>query len=157
MAVVDLTAFEIEAQVPESYADDLGLGMDAEVLVGNMGYPATLVSVSPEIIQNQVTTRVRFSGGMPPGLRQNQRLTTRILMEEKNDVLTLQRGQFLDSGGNRIAYVLDDDNVAHRRSIEIGARSLAAVEIVKGLDEGETVVISSIDAFRSADRVLVTN
>ncbi|MCW8926413.1 MAG: efflux RND transporter periplasmic adaptor subunit [Xanthomonadales bacterium] len=157
MAVVDLTAFEIEAQVPESYADDLGLGMDAEVLVGNMGYPATLVSVSPEIIQNQVTTRIRFTGGMPPGLRQNQRLTTRILMEEKHDVLTLQRGQFLDSGGNRIAYVLDDDNVAHRRSIEIGARSLAAVEIVNGLDEGETVVISSIDQFRSADKVLVTN
>lgn len=157
MAVVDLTAFEIEAQVPESYADDLGLGMDAEVLVGNMGYPASLVSVSPEIIQNQVTTRIRFSGGMPPGLRQNQRLTTRILMEKKNNVLTLQRGQFLDSGGNRIAYVIDNDNVAHRRSIEIGARSLAAVEIVNGLDEGETVVISSIDAFRSADKVLVTN
>jgi len=157
MSVVDLSAFEIEAQVPESYADDLGLGMDAEVLVGNQKYPASLVSVSPEIIQNQVTTRIRFAGGMPPGLRQNQRLTTRILMEEKNDVLTLQRGQFLDSGGSRIAYVLDDDDVAHRRSIEIGARSLAAVEIVDGLDEGELVVISSIDQFRSADSVLVTN
>ena len=157
MAVVDLSAFEIEAQVPESYADDLGLGMQAEVLVGNQKYPAALVSVSPEILQNQVTTRIRFNGGMPPGLRQNQRLTTRILMEEKNDVLTLQRGQFLDSGGSRVAYVLDDNSVAHRRSIEVGARSLAAVEIVSGLAEGETVVISSIDQFRSADTVLVTN
>ena len=157
MSVVDLSAFEIEAQVPESYADDLGLGMDAEVLVGNQKFSAILVSVSPEIIQNQVTTRIRFSGDMPPGLRQNQRLTTRILMEKKNDVLTLQRGQFLNSGGSRIAYVLDDDSVAHRRSIEVGARSLAAVEIVNGLNEGEVVVISSIDQFRSADTVLVTN
>ena len=157
MAVVDLSAFEIEAQVPESYADDLGLGMVAEVLVGNQKFPAILVSVSPEIIQNQVTTRIRFGGEMPPGLRQNQRLTTRILMEEKNNVLTLQRGQFLDSGGSRVAYVLDEDSVAHRRSIEIGARSLAAVEIVNGLHEGEVVVISSIDQFRSADTVLVTN
>lgn len=157
MAVVDLTAFEIEAQVPESYADDLGLGMPAEVLVGNQKYSANLVSVSPEIIQNQVTTRVRFVEEMPPGLRQNQRLTTRILMEEKNEVLTLPRGQFLDSGGSRIAYVLDENNVAHRRSIEIGARSLAAVEVTGGLKEGELVVISSIDQFRSADTVLVTN
>ena len=157
MAVVDLTAFEIEAQVPESYADDLGLGMAAEVLVGNQKYSANLVSVSPEIIQNQVTTRVRFAKEMPPGLRQNQRLTTRILMEEKTEVLTLPRGQFLDSGGSRIAYVLDENNVAHRRSIEIGARSLAAVEVTGGLQEGELVVISSIDQFRSADTVLVTN
>lgn len=157
MAVVDLSAFEIEAQVPESYADDLGLGMLAEVLVGNQKYPAVLVSVSPEIIQNQVTTRVRFAQDMPSGLRQNQRLTTRILMEEKKNVLTLPRGQFLDSGGSRIAYVVDDENVAHRRSIEIGARSLAAVEVVNGLAEDELVVISSIDQFRSADSVLVTN
>jgi HlyD family secretion protein len=157
MAVVDLSAFEVEAQVPESYADDLGLGLSAEVLVGNHKYTASLVSVSPEIIRNQVTARIRFDDEMPSGLRQNQRLTMRILMEEKNDVLTLQRGQFLDSGGSRIAYVLDNDDVARRRSIEIGARSLAAVEIVHGLNEGEVVVISSIDQFRGADSVLVTN
>lgn len=157
MAVVDLTAFEVEAQVPESYADDLGLGMAAEVLLGSTPYQATLVSVSPEVIQNQVTTRIRFADEIPPGLRQNQRLTTRILMEEKHNVLTLPRGQFLDSGGGRVAYVLGDDGIAHRRSIEIGARSLSEVEVAMGLEAGETVVISSIDAFRGADTVLVTN
>lgn len=157
MAVVDLTAFEVEAQVPESYADDLGLGMAAEVLVGNQAFDGTLVSVSPEVIENQVTTRLRFANQMPPGLRQNQRLTTRILMEEKHGVLTLPRGQFLDSGGGRVAYVLSDDGVARRRSIEIGARSLSEVEVSSGLEAGESVVISSIDAFRGADTVLVTN
>jgi HlyD family secretion protein len=157
MAVVDLTAFEVEAQVAESYADDLGLGMQAEILIGNAPYAGTLVSVSPEVIQNQVTTRIRFSGDTPPGLRQNQRLTTRVLMEEKPGVLTLPRGQFLDSGGSRLAYVLGDDRVARRRSIEVGARSLSAVEVVAGLEEGETVVVSSIDAFRGADTVLVSD
>lgn len=157
MAVVDLTAFEVEAQVPESYADDLGLGMAAEVLVGNKAFSGTLVSVSPEVIANQVTTRIRFANGMPPGLRQNQRLTTRILMEEKHNVLTLPRGQFLDSGGGRVAYVLGEDGMARRRSIEIGARSLSEVEVASGLQAGDNVVISSIDAFRGADTVLVTD
>jgi HlyD family secretion protein len=157
MAVVDLSGFEVEAEVPESYADDLGIGMSAEVLVGNQSYSATLVSISPEVIQNQVTTRIRFAQEMPPGLRQNQRLTTRILMEEKHDVLTLPRGQFLDSGGGRVAYVLDEDGMARRRGIAIGARSLSEVEIASGVVEGERVVISSIDAFRGAEIVLVTD
>ena len=157
MAVVDLTAFEVEAQVPESYADDLGLGMSAEILVSTTPFAGTLVSVSPEIIQNQVTTRIRFSDGMPPGLRQNQRLTTRILMEEKPAVLTLPRGQFLESGGSKIAYVLGEDRVARRRAIEIGARSLAAVEVLAGLEEGETVIVSGTEEFESAETVLVTN
>lgn len=157
MSVVDLDAFEIEAQVPESYADDLGIGMAAEVLVMNRPFTAAVVAVSPEVIDNQVTTRVRFDGDMPPGLRQNQRLTTRILMEERPGVLTLPRGAFLDSGGGRVAYVLNDDGTASRRAITIGARSLAAVEVSDGLAEGENVVISSIDAFEGEDTVRITD
>ncbi len=157
MAVVDLTRFEIDAQVPESYADDLGIGMDAEVLVGTERYVGTLVAVSPEIVSSQVASRIRFSGDMPPNLRQNQRLTTRILIEERPEVLTLQRGQFLESGGGRIAYVLDGDGLAIRTPITIGARSLAAVEVSSGLEEGDQVVISSLEPFGGAETVLVTD
>lgn len=157
MAVVDLTRFEVDAQVPESYADDLGVGMAAEILIGGATWPGRLVAVSPEVVNNQVTTRIRFDGDTPPNIRQNQRLMTRILLEERPGVLMLSRGQFLDSGGGRIAYVLDDDRVLHRRTIALGARSLAAVEIESGLAEGETVVISGIDRFEGAATVLVTD
>ena len=157
MAVVDLTRFEIEAQVPESYADELGLGMQAEVVVGTDRYVGSLVAVSPEIVGNQVSARIRFGDRMPPNLRQNQRLTTRILIEEKPAVLALQRGQFLESGGGRVVYVMDGNGLAIRTAIEIGARSLSAVEVASGLNEGDQVVISSIEQFNGADTVLITD
>jgi HlyD family secretion protein len=157
MAVVDLARFEIDAQIPESYADDLALGMVAEVNVGGNLYAGQLVAVSPEIVANQVSTRIRFAGDQPSNLRQNQRLMTRVLIEERPDVLMLQRGQFLDSGGGRIAYVLDGKGLAHRRPITVGARSLSAVQIESGLEEGDSVVISSIEPFEGAETVLVTD
>lgn len=157
MAVVDLTNFEIEAQVPESYADDLALGMPAEISIGADMHPGEVVAISPEIVANQVSTRLRFAAAAPKRLRQNQRLSTRILLAEHPNVLTLQRGQFLDSGGGRIAYVLTEDGAAERRAVNLGARSLAAVEVLQGLEEGDRVVISSTDLFRGADRVLISN
>jgi HlyD family secretion protein len=157
MAVVDLSRFEVDAQIPESYADDLAIGMQAEILVGGNRYPGTLVAVSPEIVGSQVASRIRFDGMGPGNLRQNQRLTTRILLAEHADVLYVQRGQFLDSGAGRIAYVVNDERVATRRRIETGARSLSAVEVVSGLQPGETIVISNLDPFRGADTVLLTN
>jgi len=157
MAVVDLSRFEIDALIPESYADDLALGMLAEINVGGQIFRGQLIAVSPEIVANQVRSRVRFTGETPSNIRQNQRLTTRILLEERPDVLKLQRGQFLDSGGGRIAYVLGDDGVAHRRAITIGARSLAAVEIASGLSEGERVVTSSLDQFQGAETVFISD
>jgi HlyD family secretion protein len=157
MAVVDLSRFEIDAQIPESYADDLAIGMTAEVLVGGERYPGLVAAVSPEIVSNQVASRVRFSGDMPTGLRQNQRLTVRVLLAEHNDVMMVQRGQFLDSGGGRIAYIVTEQGMAEKRLIETGARSLGAVEIVAGLQPGDTIVISNLDAFRSAETVLLTD
>ncbi len=157
MAVVDLSRFEIDAQVPESYADDLAIGMQAEIVIGNDKYSGQLVAVSPEIVASQVRSRIRFSGEMPPNIRQNQRLTTRVLLEERPAVLTLQRGQFLETGGGRVAYVLRDDDIAERRPITIGGRSLSAVEVTSGLEEGDRVIISSIDQFRGAETVLITD
>lgn len=156
MAVVDLNAFEIEAQVPETYADDLGLAMPAEVRLGPGLYEAEIAAISPEIVDNQVTTRLRFTREQPPALRQNQRLTTRILLERKPGVLILDRGQFLESGGGRVAYVVEG-GIAYRRAIETGARSLNAIEIVAGLEAGDVVITSGIDMFEGAQTVLVTD
>ena len=156
LSVVDLSVFEVELQISESYADDLAIGMQAEIRAGSDTFDATLVAVSPEIINNQVTGRVRFNQQAPAGLRQNQRLTTRILLEEKFDVIMVQRGQFFDSGNGRIAYVVED-GMARRRPIASGATSLSSIEILEGLAPGETIVISSTDLFNSADAVLINN
>ncbi|MDP3516931.1 MAG: HlyD family efflux transporter periplasmic adaptor subunit [Pseudohongiella sp.] len=154
LSVVDLSAFEIEVQIPESYVNDLAIGMNADVRSGTQSLNATLVAVSPEIIDNQVTGRLRFAETVPDGLRQNQRLTTRILLEEKQDVLMVQRGQFVDSGNGRVAYVLRD-GMARRTAIEIGASSLTYLEILNGLQAGDTIVVSSTDTFNNAETVLI--
>jgi HlyD family secretion protein len=157
ITVVDLSAFEVEVRVPESYADDMGIGMAAEIQFNNRIYPGMLASLSPEVINSEVVGRIRFSDEMPENLRQNQRLTSRIVMDHLEDVLKLQRGSFTDSGGGRAAFVLGDDGMAHRRSIVLGARSVSDVEVISGLQEGETVLISSIAEFEGLDQIQISN
>lgn len=156
MSVVDLSAFEVEVQIPESYVADLAIGMDAEISLPQQNLQATLVAISPEIVNNQVTGRLRFQNDSPDTLRQNQRLTTRILLEQRNDVLTLPRGQFIESGSGRFVYVIQD-GLAHRRPITMGATSLSHVEIIQGLQEGDRVIVSSTDAVSGAETILINN
>jgi HlyD family secretion protein len=163
MSVVDLTEFELDVDIPESYADDLAIGMVAEVNLNGQTHQAILVTISPEIENNQVTGRVRFAKtdsnanplSPPTGLRQNQRLTTRILMESKQDVLLVERGQFLQSANGSIAYVVKD-GLAIRTPIKTGARSLSVVEVLNGLTEGQHIIISSTDQFNGAKTVLIS-
>jgi HlyD family secretion protein len=156
LTVVDLSAFEVEMRVPESYGDDLKLGMAAEISYGGRSFEAVVTAVSPEVRNNQVTGRVRFAAEPPAGLRQNQRVSVRIVLEASEDVLMVQRGPFLDSGGGRVAYVLND-GLAERRAIQVGASSISSLEIVSGLEEGEQIVISSIGQFNGANTVYVTD
>jgi len=152
LTVVDLSALEIEVQVSEVFAHDLSVGMPAEINDASGKYTGEVSAVSPEVVNSQVTGRVRFGDKKPAGLRQNQQLTTRILIDEHPNVLMVDRGPFVDSGAGRVAYVVHGD-VAERTPIQVGATSLNAVEIVSGVKEGDRIVISGTDEFNGAQRV----
>jgi HlyD family secretion protein len=106
------------------------------------------------VVEGQVVARVRFAESKPAGLRQNQRLTTRILIDEHPNVLMVERGPFVDSGAGRVAYIVRN-GVAERTAIQVGATSLNAVEIVSGVKEGERIVVSGTDGFNGAARVVL--
>ncbi len=155
MTLVDLSRLEVELEVPETYVSDLGIGMNAEINYGTGTTTGKLSALPPEVVKNQVLARVRFNQ-QPSGLRQNQRITARLLIDEKHDVLTVQRGPFLESEGGRFVYVVRD-GLAIRTPVKLGATSVAAVEILGGLKAGDKIVISGTETFENADRVSINN
>ncbi len=154
LTVVDLSRLEVELEVPESYADDLGIGLVAEVAIGTATVRGKLTALSPEVVDHRVLARIRFDDAQPAGLRQNQRVSARILIDEKPDVLMLPRGPFVESEGGRFAYVMED-GIAVRRPIELGATSVSAVEIRSGLRLGDRVVVAGTDSFGNAERIAI--
>ena len=156
LSVVDLSKFEVEIKVPESFARDLGIGMPAQLTSGNgEPYPGAVSAVSPEVVNGEVTARLRFSDKQPPGLRQNQRLSARIVLDTHRNVLQVERGPFVEQDGGRFAYVMDG-NTAVRKPVRLGVSSLNAVEILDGANAGDRIVVSGSDQFGDAERVRVS-
>jgi HlyD family secretion protein len=156
LRVVDLTAFELEIQVPDSFARDLAIGMTAQIGTASLEYAGRVRSVAPEVVGGEVASRLEFVGAAPEGLRQNQRLTARVLLDEKPDVLLVERGPSLEAGGSHAAYFVRD-GVAERRPLVTGAASVSAVEILSGAGAGDRIVISGADAFGDAERIRIAN
>jgi len=156
MTVVDLSALEVEIKIPENLARDLRPGMDADLEGDGHHWQGSVSGVSPEVVGGQVTTRLRFGTEKPAGLRQNQRLSVRILIDKRENVLMVDRGSFVDQDGGNFAYVVHD-NVAERRPVRLGASSIAKVEILEGLAVGDHIVISGGDSFNGTARVILTH
>lgn len=153
LSVVDLRRLEVEIRVPESFARDLAVGLPAQLTTGgSASYRGEVAAISPEVVSGQVAARIRFVGEQPAGLRQSQRTSARIVIDQRRGVLKLERGPLLDQAGGRYAYVVRGD-VAELVPVRLGLSSMSEVEVVQGLRAGDRVLIAAPDADGGPDRI----
>jgi HlyD family secretion protein len=155
LTVVDLSAFEIEFQVAESYAADIKPGLAADITLGGRSIPGTVTAISPEVRQNEVTGRVKFNAAQQPGLRQNERASVRIVLDERDAVVKFERGSGIDEA-TRAVYVVRGDH-ATRTPVELGAASVSEIEVLRGLSPGDAVIVSDTHDFNNAPELLIGN
>ncbi len=140
LTVVDLSAFEVEFQVADVYARDIKAGMEAEISLDGQEFKGLVTGISPEVRSGQVTGRVKFAGEQPPSLRQSQRGSVRIVIEQRAKAVKFERSSDISSG-TRAVYVVDGDQ-AVLTPVELGAAAVGEIEVLKGLVPGQEVVIS---------------
>jgi len=156
MTIIDLSAFEIDANIPEAYADDIAIGMGAVIKYLGADYAGEVVSISPQVVGGQVKSVIRFEGVQPEGLRQNQRVSIRIVLEDKPDVIKLRKAAYLDSSAGRYVYVINGDT-AVKRTVNFGRQSVNEVEVISGLDPGEEIISSDISKFKQAEQIYLAD
>ena len=154
ISVVDLSEYEAELSVPEYYADELGLGLQVQIKLGDSVMLGEIIAISPEITGNQVQVRASLSNSTNFSLRQNQRLNARIEFERKRNVLKLKRGAFVASSGGQFVYRINREGMAEKVPVSIGATSVDYVEVA-GLNLGDSIIISDYDKFQQANQLLI--
>lgn len=153
MTLVDLSAYEVELNIAESYANDLAIGMQTEITIAGKTLLGKLSAISPEVKDRQVSARVRFNQQQLSGIRQNQQVSARVLLENKSQVLKVRRGSFVQSGGF-YAYKVEGD-IATKIDIQLGARSMREVEVLAGLNPDDQIIISNYDEFIDIESFLL--
>ncbi|MGH8129828.1 MAG: efflux RND transporter periplasmic adaptor subunit [Steroidobacteraceae bacterium] len=140
LTVVDLSAFEVEFQVADVYARDIKAGMEASISLDGQQHAGLVTAISPEVRSGQVTGRVKFKGDQPPGLRQSQRGSIRIVIEQRAKARKFERSADI-SPTTHAVYVVDGDR-AVLTPVELGGASVSEIEVVNGLEPGDEVIVS---------------
>lgn len=144
----------VEAKISQENFAGIALGQKAIVrFLGHEGdiYDATTIKILPTaeaetqryIVHLEVNTKGK-TDLLVPGLTGEVSI---VVGERDAQALVPRRAVF----GNSV-YAVEDGRVK-RRKIELGYVSLNIVEVIKGLQTGEMVVVEDIDKFREGDRV----
>jgi HlyD family secretion protein len=153
ITVVDLSALQVEFNVPETFAS-VEVNAPAMITYGGRDYRGTVTSTSPQVVHRTIEGHIRFVDPPPAGLRQGQHVVARIALESLENVVKVERGALRDS--DAAAYRVEGDT-ARRSRVEFGATHGNEIEVLSGLKPGDWVVVSNTTGFNNAPMVRLSD
>ncbi len=155
--LADLSSQVVELQVAPGQTERFGIGTEVDLALGQTEYKGEVSYVAPQAKQGNkgptVLVRVDFLDEVSH-LRPNSQVTASIHLQLHEDGLFLPRGAYLTSGQQLFVYVIEGES-ARKRDVQFGLLQGNAVQIGRGLELGEQVIISSYDAFRHLDEIQI--
>lgn len=136
---------QLIAQVDEKYLAQLAVGQTASVSAdayAGQRFGAKVLSVSPTVDTQRGSVEVKFAVAEPPAyLRNDMTLSIEVETGRRKGVIAIPSAVVL--GGSPAAVLLAADGAVERRVIKPGLRTLTAVEVVEGLQEGDVLLFDA--------------
>jgi len=141
-------------KIAETQAKDVQLDQIAEVDTRNGVIPGHVIRVDPAVENGTVTVDVALDAPLPKGARPDLSVDGTIELERLEDVLYVGRpvqGQPESLIG--LFKVIEGGRAAARVQVKLGRTSVGAVEIVQGLQVGDTIILSDMSQWDAFERV----
>jgi HlyD family secretion protein len=152
--VADPTRLKAEVQIAETQAKDVQIGQHAEIDTRNGLAEGTVSRIDPSVQNGTVTVDVALPGPLPAGARPDLSVDGTIELERLDDVVYVGRPAFGQERSTVGIFKLDADGVyAVRTPVQLGRSSVNTIEIVKGLEPGDRVILSDMSQWDANDRV----
>jgi len=151
-AVVDLEHLAVDVDLSEFDVVRLKPGMRANVSVDALGgesFPGRVAFAALSGVNSGgvVTFPVRVTIDDAEGLRPGMNVSVRVFVARRTDVLQVPlEAVSTDDEDRSFAVVLEESGEEVERRVTLGLASTTNVEVVKGLREGENVVLAETQA-----------
>ena len=148
-----LDGYKLVANVDEYYISKLREGISGTVSVNAENYKIKLSKVFSEIVNGQFKLELIFEKETVSSVKRGMSLKTKMFLSGKSEALLLPKGLFYQSTSGSWIFVLDSDNKAVKRNIKIGRENPFYYEVLEGLKEGDRVITSSYDDYKTVEEV----
>ena len=154
LKVAQPTQLKAALQIAETQAKDLTIGQKASVDTHNGLIPGYVIRIDPAVLNGTRTVDVKLDGALPPGAVPQLSVEGTIEIEHLTDVLYVGRPVHGDAESTvGLFKLVDGGKEAVRVSVVLGRASVNTVEIRKGLEIGDEVILSDMSASDNYDRV----
>ena len=153
--VANPSRLKAQIRVSETQTRDVRVGQTAVVDTRNGKVNGVVARIDPAALNGTVGVDVTLIGDLPVGARPDLSVDGTIELERLDNVLKVQRPSFSQDNATIQLYRVSPDGMAVRVRVSLGVSSVAEVQIIEGLNEGDEVVLQDMAAYEAFDRVRI--
>ncbi len=152
--VVQLGKLKAALQIAETQARDIQIGLPSSIDTHNGVVPGHVTRIDPAVLNGTRTVDVVLDGPLPPGAVKGLSVDGTIDLERLHDVLYVGRPALGNENSTLSLFKIDPDGKgAVRVPVKVGRASVNSIQVLDGLKEGDTVILSDMSRYDNVDRI----
>jgi multidrug resistance efflux pump len=152
--VVQPDQLKASLKIAETQARDIQIGQPASIDTHNGVIPGRVQRIDPAVENGTVTVDVELTGPLPQGARPDLSVDGTIDLERMTDVLYVGRPALGNENSTLSLFKEDPDGKgATRVPVKVGRASVNSIQVLEGLKEGDTVILSDMSRWDNVDRI----
>jgi len=152
--VIQRDKLKAALQIAETQARDIEIGQPAAIDTHNGVIPGHVTRIDPSVVNGTRTVDVELDGALPAGAVPQLSVDGTIDLERMKDVLFVGRPALGNEDSTISLFRLDPDGTsATRVSVKVGRASVNEIQVIEGLKEGDTVILSDMSRWDNVDRI----
>ena len=152
--VIQRDKLKAALQIAETQARDIQLDQPASIDTHNGVIPGHVTRIDPAVVNGTRTVDVTLDGPLPPGAVPQLSVDGTIDLERLTDVLYVGRPALGNENSTLSLFRMDSDHkTAVRVPVKVGRASVNSIQVLDGLKEGDTVILSDMSRWDNVDRI----
>ncbi|HEV2313745.1 MAG TPA: efflux RND transporter periplasmic adaptor subunit [Candidatus Acidoferrales bacterium] len=154
--VAQPSQLKAQLQIAETQARNIQLNQTASIDTHNGIIPGHVIRIDPAVVNGTRTVDVHLDGPLPEGAVPNLSVEGTVLIEKLTNVLYVGRPVHGDQNSTiGLFKEINGGKEAVRVNVEIGKTSVSEVQVLKGLNVGDVVILSDMSAYDAFDRIRI--
>ena len=146
--------YKLSATVDEFYLEKIHEGLKGQVEFKGKTLEIVVTKVIPEVKNGHFIVELAFTSKENIALQDGLSFGVKLILSEKNKILVVQKGSFNQETAGKWIFVVKG-NKAEKRTIKLGRENPSYYEVLEGLKEGESVVISSYSDYKDIEELSI--
>ena len=152
--VSDLSHFKIEGEIADTYGDRIAAGSKAVIKIGSEKLNGTVSDVTPLSKNGVISFTVQLEEDNHRRLRSGLKTDVYVMNAVKDDVLRIANSSYYVGKGEYELFVVNGDQLL-KRKVQLGDSNFEYVEVISGLQEGDEVVVSDMNAYKDKNKLKI--